>query len=224
MTGDYNPWSGDDQEANQDTPPLDEILRAAIEGIVMDVHTWLPAQVVKVHSSGAVDLKLLLQAKYRDGTLVTLPILQSVPVEHPRGADWWIRLPIAVGDYGRASFSERSLDAWLVKGGVVDPADVRHHDLSDGIFIPGLYPKSEVIAGDLTEMVIHNKDAEIILQKAGKFKMKNEANELLATLSATLQTLIDALVVTDMGPQPFMPATIDALAALKAKIDDLKGT
>jgi hypothetical protein len=58
----------------------------------------------------------------------------------------------------------------------------------------------------------------------GKFKFKNDAAELVATLSDLVDTLVNAQTITLIGPQPFIPPTILKLEALKLKLDALKGT
>jgi hypothetical protein len=135
-----------------------------------DLHVWLPASVVKVRGNQQVDIQPLLQRFYKDGALVTLPVVQNVPVQMPRGTNYGIKYPISEGDTGIALFCERSLDAWLVAGGLVDPADSRTHDLSDAVFIPGLYPLNAQATGAATDLVIKNGGTEISInnpQKAG---------------------------------------------------------
>ncbi len=225
MTDYYDPYGPDASKGDSSTPPLDEILRHAIETDLLRLHTWMPAQITRVRSNGLVDVQPLLQKKYRAGKVVSLPIVQSIPVEHPRGSDWWVKLPIAVGGYGRISFCERSLDAWSVQGGIVDPKDTRHHDLSDGIFIPGLYPNNSIIPGAAADMILRNGPAELHVQKAGTFKVKNAENELLSVLSDLVNTLMtETYTLTMMGPEPFIASTNSLLSAIKDKIDSLKGT
>lgn len=224
MSSDYNPWAEDQTESVQDTPTFAEIMKIVTEGALLELHTWLPVIVTKVYPTGHVDLQPTLQAAYRDGAVVTLPIIQRVPIEQPRGANYWVKLPVAVGDLGRAVFCERSLDSWRVKGGIVDPADPRHHDMSDAIFIPGTYPDSEVLPGSANDdLVVHNGDAEISVQKTGRFKVKNESEELFNLLDELLTVLSAALMVTDIGPQPFMPETIEAIEEIQTRLETLKG-
>lgn len=229
MIDDYNPYSSDPEESCGDTLPLDQVMKNAIEAQIMETHTWLPGQVSKLNANGTVDVQLTLQTKYRvDDALVIRPILQNVPVEHPRGTNWWIKLPVAVGDYGRVAFSERSLDNYLVSGGIVDPADVRHHSLSDGIFIPGLYPKSMPLSGPATDLVIHNGQADLKVQAAGTFLFKGASDEILdlliqitGKLSDAMNDLTESTTNTMLGPMALNNA--GAFGSLKSDIDTLKG-
>ncbi len=166
-----------------ESKPMDEVLRLAVEGLLVNLHTALPCQVTKVINNSFVNIQPLLMRKYTTGTLVTLPEIQNVQISHLRGADYWIKVPVAVGDFGLAVFCERSIDSWKLEGKLTDPQDSRRHDLSDAVFIPGTYPMNNVLPGAAADMIIHNADADIYLQKAGKFLIKNTSHELLGLLS-----------------------------------------
>jgi hypothetical protein len=73
-------------------------------------------------------------------TTVDLPILEDVPVQQFGSGKLLASVAPAEGSYGTVLFSDRDLEAWLATGGIVDPANMRRWDLSDAIFIPGLYP------------------------------------------------------------------------------------
>lgn len=221
-----NPYGADPTQADASTQPLDEILRNAVDGMMLDLHTCTPVQVVRVRSNGLVDLQPLIKRKYRDGALVALPVIQGVPVEHPRGTNWWVKLPVTVGDYGRAVFTERSLDVWSVAGGVVDPADTRHHDMSDAVFVPGLYPNNQQVTGAATDMVLHNGSADLKVQRAGTFLIKGASDEVLDLLvkitdhlSSTLEALNLATTNTIFGPMQLN--NFATYATLKSEVDTL---
>jgi hypothetical protein len=217
----YDPNSDDYQP---ETRSLDWVIFQAIQTALADVHTWLPAKIVAVRQSGYVDVQPLLKRKYTDGNLVDLPVIQNIPVECPRGANWVFKPPYAVGDTGRAIFCERSLDAWKSgDGGAVDPNDPRRFDLSDAVFSPGLYPSSKPVDADPEDMVLNNGGATITLEPGGKFLIANEENELLAVLAGLVDTLVNAKVLTGIGPQPFTADTIINLTEDQGKINTLKG-
>jgi hypothetical protein len=232
-----SPFDPSIQEWEPQTLPLDEIIRLAIKAAVMNVNVWLPAKIVKVSGNQKVDIQPLLQSRLLDGTIVTLPVIPNVPVEMPNGVGWSIKLPIAVGDMGRAVFCDRSLDAWLAgAGGIVDPQDSRHHELTDACFVPGLVPFSAQTTDSTTDMVLTNGDSAISIQKAGTFLFKNKQNELLDLLdqiTGQVQSLANTLssdtVNTIFGPMPLnafaMYETIaNQLTSLQTKLESLKGT
>lgn len=216
-----------------EVPTFSRVLADAIDARLLELHTGLPCTVVKVRSNSYVDIQISLQRKYRTGALVNLPIIQNVPISHPRGADYWIKLPIAVGDSGYAMFSERSLDVWMVSGGLVDPNDPRLHDLTDAVFLPGLYPMSNVVEGEAADLVVHNGSAQMVVLKSGKFRIQNTSNELvdqtekLATqakaLSVQTSLMADTLnkdtVSTIFGPQ--MLLNFAEYGTIKSAVDDI---
>ncbi len=216
----YNPFT---DNFENETPTHDQVIDGAIESKLYDLHTWLPAKIVKVKGNQKVDIQPLLKRKYKDGTLVLLPVIQDVPVYMPRGAAFYIKLPVAVGDTGIALFSERSLDVWKVQGGTVDPQDPRRHDISDAVFLPGLYPFNNQIAGAAADMVLKNGSLTMTLKPTGKIQIANTNNELISILSELLDTLKNnTYTLTQLGPQPFIASTKTALQTLKDKIDTLK--
>ncbi len=216
-------------------------MRLAIEGILYNLHTALPCRVTVVHNNSYVNVQPLIQRRYTTGTLVALPEIQMVPVSHPRGQDYWIKLPIAVGDLGTIIFCERSIDSWKVKGYLTDPKDARRHDLSDAIFFPGVYPMSENLPGDADDMILHNGDAELYLQKEGKFLVQGPEEELLdlvSQLADTVQALAGAVVTlcvavaTGVGVDGTGVSNASSAASsagsdagtIEGKVDDLTGS
>jgi hypothetical protein len=79
-------------------------------------------------------------------TTVEMPVLEDIPVQQLGSGKLLLSVPPAVNSYGTLFFSDRDLEAWLMSGGIVDPANMRKWDLSDAIFISGLYPF--VVDGD----------------------------------------------------------------------------
>lgn len=231
-----NAYDDNTESEATETPTFDQVLNAAITARLLEVHTSMPAKIVKVRSNSIVDIQPLLQRKYTDGKLVNMPIIQNVPISHPRGKDYWIKLPIKVDDVGTALFSERSLDTWIVKGGFVDPNDPRTHDLSDAMFIPGLYPTTDIVPGAADDLIVHNGKAEMKIQKPGTFIFKNAQNEMMDLLDQTLIQL--KLIATTLGQDTtntiFGPTKLNsfqtyvnsaaAIDTIKTKFETLKGS
>ena len=129
-------------------PDTSELILEGIRGALFDLHTGLPARVLSVPESGAVDVQPLLRRTYVDELeqeqTVDLPPISRVPLLFPCGGGWSITWPIAVGDLVYLAFAERSLDAWkdAPPGSSVDPLETRYHHLSDAVAIPALRPRS----------------------------------------------------------------------------------
>lgn len=214
------------------SPALVEVLRAALDAAIAEVHTCLPARVESYDSSNqTVNVKPLLKRNVLDedgGEVIeTLPVIQSVPVVFPRAGGFFITFPIQVGDFVTLFFAERSLDRWIVgNGDEVEPVDVRTHDLSDAVAVPGLYPLSSALASaDEDDLVlgkengyeIHvkddqadlgSKDAADFVALAGLVKseitaLRNTVNGLVSTFNAHTHPYVD----TPIGPSITSPTT-----------------
>ncbi len=128
-------------------PGLNDVIRAAVESAVADIHVAIPARVERVDlAKGLVDATPLVKEVGEDAEGARLakpfPVITNVPIVFPGAGGMRITFPVAAGDVVLLIFSERSLDKWLSQGGEVDPIDPRRHHLSDAIAIPGLRPFS----------------------------------------------------------------------------------
>jgi hypothetical protein len=209
----------------QETIPLEEVILQAIDNVLLDTHTWMPASVTKVINGSFVNIQPQLQRVYTagNGSAVTLKEIQNVMIGCLSGMDYWIKPPVAVGDEGIALFCERSLDNYAVQGGITDPQSARHHSMTDPIFIPGLRPRSNPlpIPGTPTDMVLHNGLGEIYIQKSGKFRITNGSQELFANIISALQTLAGASTVVG---GPFIPSVVTALEEVISALQTLQGS
>lgn len=61
------------------------------------------------------------------------------------------------------------------------------------------------------------------VENSGTFQLENNGEEQATILIDLLQVLIDALVVTALGPSPFDSATIALLTAIKTRLETFKG-
>jgi hypothetical protein len=168
-------------------PTMAEAIRRLIESKLANLHTTLPGRVESYDAATQkADIQPLIKGRTTEGESYDLPILPSVPVKWPRTASAIISLPLAAGDTGTIIFHERSLDQWLLKGGVTDPLDDRKHSYSDAEFIPGLYPFTQPGFAEDTNILIKNALAEMRLTPTGKFSLSNGANELLDLIDQLL--------------------------------------
>lgn len=122
---------------NERSPDLLSIIKDAVTAEVLGVWTSLPCEVVSYDPNAVtVEVKPLIKVPARrpDGgiEMLEIPILQDVPVMFTCAGGFTITHPINVGDECLVSFSSRNIDNWWQSGGVQNPFDTRHHDLSDG--------------------------------------------------------------------------------------------
>lgn len=120
---------------NQQAQTLIEMTRKEIANI----HTAAPGTILTYNpGSGLASVQPLLKFKVPDGRLLDMPVIVGVPVIFPSGSagNASVTFPIKSGDGCLLIFAESSIDDWL-KGG--ESEDLRKHDLTDAIAIPGLY-------------------------------------------------------------------------------------
>lgn len=220
------PYDPNSQSQQVQTLPLDEVIRRAILAYGLKLKVCLPCSVTAIHGDQLVDVQPLLQARYTSGNPFTLSQIQRVPVSMPMGANYSIKVPVAINDTGYCIFSDRSLDVWLAgSGAVVDPQDSRAHDIADAIFVPGLVPTANQTEDGTTDLVITNGEAQMKLQAGGTFLFKGPSQEIMAVIDSLFDILINNTFTNTMiGPQPFIAGTITALTQLRAKWDALKGS
>jgi hypothetical protein len=120
---------------------LEEALDLAESRISWNMRVSCPAKVLKWDAAKCmVNVQPLLKTYYfddesEDQVTVDEPVICNVPVVFP----WGMLADIPVGHTVLLVFCDRSLDSWLVNGGMVNPDDERSHDLNDAIAFPGLF-------------------------------------------------------------------------------------
>lgn len=147
---------------------LSEVINTLVDKKLYDIHTCLPGHVEKYdYSTGKADIKPLIKKKFKDGDILSLPVIPNVPVQYPSTSEAILHLPLNKGDTGIIVFSERSLEIWLSTGGDVESGDPRKFDLTDAIFIPGIHPFS------VNSIADNNNDVQLIYRGTGLRIKKN---------------------------------------------------
>jgi len=208
-----------------ETPTLAHVIQTALKRFQTELHTCLPAEIVTYdRTKQKASVQPLLQRKTKDGVAFNFPVITNVPCRFERTSKFSITYELKPKDTGIIIVSERSLDVWLNKGGLVDPNDLRKHDINDAIFFPGLFPFSTPAPAEANVALIQNDKTRFRLYENGKmaFTNLNSNEELVKVLSDLCQALISALTTTAIGPQPFTPSTISALTSVKSRLDTLK--
>jgi hypothetical protein len=205
-----------------ETPTAYQVLREVVESRLFDVHTALPGVVDKYDPAAkTADIKPSLMRKYKDSGVTELPILIGVPICYFQTSNSIISVPLKQGDDVLILFSERSLDVWKSKEGLVSPGDPRKHHLSDAVAIPMLKRPSKGLPAHADHVLVQHGDLEMLLHEDGKIEVKNSGFELVALMSRLLQAIIDARTATMLGPMPLLnPA--DPFPTIKANLDTFK--
>lgn len=119
-----------------------------------------------------------------------LPDIPNRPVMYLGHSNMRMQGPIEVGEVGLYVVCDRSLDQWINTGGPLDPSTSELHDLTDGVFIPGLR------YGTIAQVI--PEDADTIGREDG-------------TAGMSIDRATKDIAVTTDGPN----ATIDAASLIK---------
>lgn len=175
------------------TPRLETFVENLVEGRLADVHTCLPAKVVEFDAGqNKVSVQPLIKVSFIDddgeNQEETLPQISDVPVLYPRagGGKFAIVFPLEAGDFVTLVFAERSLDRWLSgDGAAVNPGDLRKHQLSDAIAIPGGYPfgSGETVESD-----------RVTIKFGSNSRMEIYEDKILVDFNGTLIAVKDGLI------------------------------
>lgn len=150
---------------------LAEVLTAALDARMMDVHTAIIGRVEQVHlATRKVDVRPAMRRVLQgpDGELSTelLPILPQVPLGALRAGSARIEVPVQPGHWVVVMFFEDNVGKWLAQGGVgVSPGDVERHGLTGAVAVPILYPDTEKPAEPLDPLnvVIRSGGGSVLL-------------------------------------------------------------
>jgi len=153
----------------------EETLRIAMGALQSRLWTALPA-IVQGYNAAKMTVEVLptINARVRnpDGTFSSLamPKLLDCPVLWQGGGGATLTFPISVGDECLVVFASRCIDAWWSSGRVLDPPEIRMHNLSDGFAIVGLRSLPRAYAPPVGTAQLQSDDGSTYVQldPAGK--------------------------------------------------------
>lgn len=210
------------------------VIREIVADMAGDLRVCMPGRIEAYDSDThlAAVQPLLMRKFYSSTDAVQLPIINNVPVIHPRTATAMIHLPVSEGDLVTLVFADRSIERWLAgAGSAVDPQDIRQHHLSDAFAILGGYPRGdarpasnpsalEIVVSPGTKVTVGNGEDELIALAHGAF---SDLKDLCDQLSASLLQLqlLTVTGVTTGGGVSGVPANAVAFATLQATVDGI---
>lgn len=203
------------------TPTLTEVIVTGVAAGLGDVHTCMPARVVRYDPATQLadvqpEVQLAYTDEYGERQVASLPVIPACPVQFPTAGGRAIVIHPEPGDIGMIFFSEVSLDKWLGRSatGDVDPElDHRFH-LSDGMFIPGLLPPSKARRTVPTGCVA-------LGTPGGTYKRVAREGDAINVSLSDLTTALDARYMLNPGPPvPLTPVG----GSVTSGSDDVKAT
>lgn len=122
---------------------MQDLLIAAFNSQMNNVHTALPCVVVQIQGPDRVAIQPAINQKFKDGGTKERPVVVNVPVSFPVSKTGGMTFPVKPGDTGMAIFSMRSIEAWKNSDGYPStPLNYAKMDKQDAMFIPGLQTSS----------------------------------------------------------------------------------
>jgi len=177
---------------------LADVLKEAIDGRISEHHTCIPALIVSYdRNKQSAVVQPSLKRKYKDGRIVNLPIINNVPVIFPRNKNNFIHFDLEKNDVVTLIFSERSLDIWKEKGGIVSPNDPRKGNLSDAYALVGGFDfkQSFTPTAPSGSLEINNSGNVISIEKSGQITIKNNSIQIIAKQNGDLDIINGSLTI-----------------------------
>ena len=154
-------------------------------------------------------------------TLLTYPILTTVPVIIMSGDQAGLTFPIVQGDQCLILFNDRSIDNWFQSGQVGPVASSRYHSFADGIALVGLRNFNTKLSNyDTLRALLFNGTTGVGVS-ASKVKIYNNSttlNTVLQNILTQLQTLANSICANG---SPIAPAVAIQLGSLATTLGGL---
>jgi hypothetical protein len=124
---------------------LGQIINDAIQSALDDVFTALPGEIVSYDPQKRLaQIQPSFRLTMSDGSTLTFPIINEVPVQFPGSSTASLTYPLQRGDGGLILFSTLSLEEWIAGSSSTFTGDPRKFSVNDAIFIPGLFQPNRV--------------------------------------------------------------------------------
>lgn len=153
---------------------LNELTETHFDNLIRSSSFMLPGVVDSYDSTNkVVEVTPALKRRYLDGKNETMAPISNVPVAFQQAKNFSFTYPIQKGSEGLLIFSQRSLEEWKKKGGIVLPKDPRRNHLSDAFFIPGVTFPGGGDEGDENNLVIKYFNGKIVIDPQGQVNINN---------------------------------------------------
>lgn len=219
------------EQSNKKEKSLITAINEMILSKILDINISFPAKIKSYDSSTqrATVIPLIKDQFYKIGVRgvqireednagypelfsVEVAPIPDVPVRWPvaDNSNCYIHMPLKKGDLGMCNISTRSLENYLSNEWKrsqecfpLEHNNIRHHDLSDAWFEPGVLPKNKTIQlpsnVDENSIVINNTSTTMEICNDGCVAIKNEDNEIIDILIQLFEAIRDIRVPTMMG-------------------------
>jgi hypothetical protein len=188
------------------TPTLANLLEIAFSTLRRGIWTALPGIIESYDGVRASVLPSILEIA-GDGDTLANQVISNVPVIWPGSSQGSASLPLNKGDGVLLIFMSRSVDEWKGTGQVVAPADLRTHNLTDCVAIPGLFSFNNTQkAPNNTDCFIRFKEQSIIIRANGDIEL-GTGGSLSKLVTEAFLTFFNAHVHASVGAPPSILTT-----------------
>lgn len=199
------------------TPTIAEVIRAAIDSRLADVHTCLPGRVVSYDATKQqADVEIVVRSAVEasDGSTMheSYPVIPAVPVAWMRGGGYSLQFPLAKGDHVWLMFSEAAMGFWRTSGQVSVPGDLARHSLSYPIALPCIAPDSQILPSAAHALLSAPGGGKLVVSAGGETDAVALAG-LVGDVLTALKGAIDSAATTE-GQN----AGVGGMTALKAAL------
>ena len=132
---------------------ITDSIKDVIHGVSCNTFVEKPCKIINVHPN-----QTTVDVEYYDN--YKTDILYNVPVKHIQTKNAYIFLKLQAGDRGTVRFLDND-SSYYNKGSEENGNDTRTHNINDGIFALGFYPKNEQIEFTSDDIVIKSGNATI---------------------------------------------------------------
>ena len=202
--GPQTPYSGDIRN-----PSLADVISAASRSDSLDLRVCFPATVTEVQDGGArvklkPDIKNVLNTDTGEQIIEQIELSEIPVMTYGQGASdgGYLQFPVRVGDKGLVVVNDRNIGGWYETGIPDQPAGYEAHNISDGVFMPGLRDSTRALTQDPAAAVLEHDS----------IKLGAGATPLLKAARAT-----DAVAVAE-SMTAWITAVIAGFAALPVPI------
>ena len=212
------------EQNEEETPGLADLILMAIRANQVELNTCMPATIVSYDSAKqtASVQPSFKRMRLDTKSFITRAVIDDVPVVFPRSQGRGIVFPIAAGDPVMLLFSQRSLDSWLDKGGEIDLADTRLHNINDAIAVPGLTSINDALSPTPSSTALEVRSDKLFIgdpDGAGAPLSGLTKSDVVQALAKTIEQILSQPLVSAMGPVNFAPSVISALQEIQTMIE-----
>lgn len=214
---------------------LHDAIKAGVLAALRTLYIGMPGRLESYDpKTGKGVVKPLILEPNPKGIEQSLNPIAAVPVIMPGGDNAALYIPPTIGGTGWISFSHRSMENWLDRGGDASPGDPRMMDMTDAVFWPGLRPFSDgSLAEEADAVVLRNGDAKLKIRD-GKIALGRARATMLPTIppitgDLELINLLDYLLTQLANPSlvtgsAINPAFTASIQGLQTNLVQLKGS